>query len=129
MWLLVVVGIVAGASPAQSQAPRALSTSTTRPVMTETAKIEHLIRYVATLDGAVFVRNGTDYTPKDAAEHMRSKLQAAGRQITTAKQFIDLAASRSSLTGQEYRVRLKEGKTVTSQSLLSLELERMGSSR
>jgi hypothetical protein len=54
---------------------------------------------------AVFVRNGTEYSGTDAADHLRRKLKAAGENIRTAEEFIDLLATRSSASGEAYLVR------------------------
>ena len=46
----------------------------------EKKKIEFLISSVENLKGAKFIRNGSEYDGKEAAEHLRMKLQnACGR--------------------------------------------------
>ncbi len=54
---------------------------------------------------AVFVRNGTEYSGAEAADHLRRKLRAAGEKVRTAEEFIELLATRSSASGEAYRVR------------------------
>lgn len=54
---------------------------------------------------AVFIRNGTEYSGADAADHLRRKLRAAGEKVRTAEEFIELLATRSSASGEAYRVR------------------------
>jgi len=93
--------------------------------LTESEKIDRLIDYVATLDGATFVRNGREHTPAEAAEHMRTKRKAAGDRVKTADDFIAAVASRSSLSGEPYVVRTKDGEETTAQQLLTEELDRM----
>src|SRR5215217_4690839 len=61
----------------------------------ERQKIERLISSVQSLKDATFVRNGTEYDGKTAAEHVRTKWKAAGSKIKTARDFIRLAASKS----------------------------------
>lgn len=119
---IVALGVFALVAVAAAQRG---PTTSTQPALTETKKIEALIKYVATLEGAVFIRNGSNHTPANAAQHMRSKWDASRNQIRTARQFIEQAASKSSLTGEEYRVRLKDGRTVSSESLLTAELDRL----
>jgi len=79
----------------------------------EIEKIGHLIDTVARLDGAVFLRNGAEHSPGEAAEHLRRKFAASSDDVQTAEQFVASVASRSSLTGEEYRIRFSDGRTVT----------------
>ena len=44
----------------------------------EKKKIEFLISSVENLKGAKFIRNGSEYNGKEAAKHLRMKLQNAG---------------------------------------------------
>ena len=48
-----------------------------------------------------------------------------GEHVTTAQQFIDQIASKSSTTGQAYLVRYDDGKTVPVARFLGDELARM----
>jgi hypothetical protein len=69
---------------------------------------------VGQLKGAVFIRNGSEYDATKAAEHLRRKLDYAGKRIQTADQFIDKLATGSSMTGKPYRIRFKDGHSVES---------------
>lgn len=80
----------------------------------ERARIEALIRHVETLEGAVFIRNGSEHTCKEAAAHMRRKWEALGERVQTAEQFIEHAATKSSITGTPYKIRWKDGREVQS---------------
>ena len=93
--------------------------------LSEAQKVEHLIDHVAGLKGAVFLRNGGEHTPAEAAEHLRTKWQRARDQAPTARDFIEGAANRSSLSGEAYRIRLSDGRIVLSRDLLMAELERI----
>lgn len=92
------------------------------PQLTEAEKIERLIAAVVALDGAVFVRNGAEHTPAEAAEHLRQKLQAAGEANLTAREFIDRLASQSSLSGEPYTLRWPDGKTTTAREFFTAKL-------
>jgi len=72
----------------------------------ERVKIEALITHLETLDGARFVRNGSDYDSKTAAKFLRGKWQAQEKQIKTAPDFIAKAASSSATSGKPYLIRL-----------------------
>jgi hypothetical protein len=90
--------------------------------LSEQGKIEQLIEAVAKLDGATFIRNDTEHSAAEAAEHLRTKWEAARDQITTARQFIDEIASKSSLTGEPYQIRFADGKTVTASEFFNQRL-------
>lgn len=71
-------------------------------------EIDHLLNFVAT-SSCTFVRNGTEYPPDKARDHLASKYQFAGSKITTAEDFIKYLATESSMSGELYHV--KCGKT------------------
>src|SRR6187431_584322 len=82
--------------------------------MSESAKIEALISSVEQLQGAVFIRNGSEYDGHKAAEHLRRKLDYARSKVKTAEQFIDLLATGSSMSGKPYTIRFADGHSVES---------------
>jgi hypothetical protein len=59
----------------------------------------------------VFIRNGSEYTGKAAADHMRAKLKQAGDSVKTFDEFVDKVASKSSMSGKPYLVKFKDGST------------------
>jgi hypothetical protein len=77
----------------------------------EEKRIEHLLQTVEALKGAAFIRNGTEYDAKDAGKHLRLKLKLAGDRVKTAEDFIETCASRSSFSGDAYKIRLPDGTT------------------
>jgi len=79
---------------------------------TPAQQIEALIQAVARLEGASFLRNGTEHTPKEAADHLRLKWKNASGRVKTAADFIRLCASGSSLSGKPYVIRLQDGRKV-----------------
>jgi hypothetical protein len=93
--------------------------------LTEEQKIAHLIKYVAGLDGATFIRNGDSYAAKDAAEHLQMKRRKAGSRVTTAREFIDGLASESYISGKPYQIKMKDGKVYSSRDVLMKELSRI----
>ena len=92
---------------------------------TETQKIEALLEAVGHLEGAVFIRNGSEHTPAQAADHVRLKWRNASRRVKTAPDFIRYCASGSSLSGKPYQIRLKDGRTVLASDWFWTELKRM----
>lgn len=80
----------------------------------EQKKIDYLIASIQALEGATFIRNGSEYSAVKAAEHLRKKLHNAGDKIQTADQFIDELGTESSMSGEKYRIRLKDGRLLES---------------
>ena len=89
----------------------------------ETARIEHLLKTVESMVGASFIRSGSEYDPKAAAQHLRMKLDKAGERVQTAEDFIEGCATRSYLTGDMYKIRLPNGTTVESGKFLREKLQ------
>lgn len=97
--------------------------------LSEEQKIQHLIATVEAMQGAIFVRNGTEYSAKAAADHLRQKRRAAGGEIDSATEFIDRIASKSSLTGEAYSIRLATGEMIGSGEFLRDELAKLQTGR
>ncbi|MBP1773431.1 MAG: hypothetical protein H6P99_2594 [Holophagaceae bacterium] len=95
----------------------------------EAQKIETLIQAVANLQGAVFLRNGTEHTPQQAADHLRLKWKNAGGRVKTAPDFIRHCASGSSMSGRPYEILLKDGRTVLARDWFWTELKRLETTR
>jgi hypothetical protein len=93
----------------------------------EKRKIEFLISSIEKLNGAKFIRNGTEHDGKEAAEHLRMKLQNAGRNVQTADDFIRLCASKSYITGKPYLIRSSDGKTIKSEQFFREKLKECNS--
>ncbi|MGZ6238193.1 MAG: DUF5329 family protein [Syntrophales bacterium] len=89
----------------------------------EKKKIEFLISSVENLKGEKFIRNGTEHDGKEAAEHLRMKLQNAGGKVQTADDFIRLCASKSYVSGKPYLIRSSDGKTVKSEQYFQAKLK------
>lgn len=88
----------------------------------EQARIDFLLRSVETSQGLTFIRNGKAHDAQDAASHLRRKLDHAGERIQTAEQFIKQAASESSMTRRNYKVRLADGTTVDAAEYFAKQL-------
>jgi hypothetical protein len=71
----------------------------------ERERIDRLLAEVGASETLVFIRNGNEYTAQEAVEHLRLKLRRAGSQISTAEEFIDRLATRSSVSGKPYLIR------------------------
>ncbi len=76
------------------------------PTPAAKAEIEYLLSAVASSD-CRFYRNGTWYDAKSAAAHLRGKYEslAAKGLIGGTDDFIDRAATKSSLSGRDYAIK------------------------
>jgi hypothetical protein len=72
------------------------------------AEIDYLIRYVEN-SSVRFVRSGKEYSPKEAADHLRYKLAHSGGRVKTAEDFIVGIATKSYLSGRAYQIKLPDG--------------------
>ena len=74
--------------------------------------------------GCSFIRNGTGYSAAEARAHLDRKLRYLVNRsaVASAEQFIDRAASESSLSGQPYWVRCEGSLPVQSHTWLQGEL-------
>jgi hypothetical protein len=108
-------------------APAALAAAPAESAATpeENARIERLISAVENLKDATFVRNGTDYDGKAAADHMRRKWKIVAKDVKTARDFIRLVGTKSSQSDKPYVIRFKDGKEIESAKFLSEQLEKL----
>jgi hypothetical protein len=113
--LLILFAVVV--SPFRSHAEEQL--------LSEKAKIEALISYLETLQDATFVRNGSDYTSKNAAKFLRAKWSAHEEDAKTAAEFITKLASGSSSSGKPYTIRFKDGSSKNSGEVLTAQLKKL----
>ena len=113
----------AGAARGESGVPAA-EDKESKP-LGEEEKIKALIATVRGLKNATFIRNGAEHDCDAAADHMQRKWKAGRREIKTARDFIRLAGSKSSRSGEAYRIRFKDGKEVTSEAFLTKELDKL----
>ena len=84
--------------------------------------INYLLDYVAN-SHATFTRNGQTHTPSEAVDHIKAKYEHFKSEIKTPEDFIRLSASKSSLTGQPYRVRTADGKEMRLDAWLTAALK------
>ncbi|MBP5085268.1 DUF5329 domain-containing protein [Pseudomonas chlororaphis] len=113
-WLMAAgIGVLAVASSAQAQ---------TTPQAAQ--EIKGLLDFVEHSQ-CQFVRNGTEYPAPQARQHLEKKLNyLEGKDmVSSAEDFIDLAATKSSMSGKAYEVRCPAGSQPAS-NWLKAELQR-----
>jgi hypothetical protein len=88
-------------------------------------EIAHLLSYLES-SGCQFYRNGSWHDAGDARAHLEKKKDHLLNHslIGSAEDFIDRAATSSSVSGQAYRVRCAPAGPVASSTWLRAELER-----
>jgi hydrogenase maturation factor HypF (carbamoyltransferase family) len=99
--------------------PSALSARDAR----EQQRIDYLIQSLGALQGAFFIRNGTEYDASAAQSHLRQKLAYVGERVKTAENFIKYCASESSFTHKPYQIRFSDGKVVDTAVFFSGKLK------
>jgi Family of unknown function (DUF5329) len=88
----------------------------------EKQKIEAMIREVAELKDARFIRNGATYGATIAVLFLRGKWRANDGEIKSARDFIDKVASTSGASGKPYLIRFSDGHEISSRDFLLARL-------
>jgi hypothetical protein len=89
------------------------------------AEIEALIQVVRSLEGSVFIRNGSEHTPMEAADHLKLKWTKQSKKINTAEDFIALCATKSIMSGSAYTIRFADGREEESADFLKSALNQI----
>ena len=100
--ILILASFISNSLPGQAK----------KPTLTEKEKIEALISSIEHLKNAKFNRNGSLYDASAAATHLRMKWKKAGDKIKTVQDFIEQIASKSSITGLDYKIIFSDGKEI-----------------
>ena len=104
-----------------------LAAEATVQVRPEDTKIEALLVYVSSQTKVKFIRNGSEYDNATAVKFLRGKWDRQRGTVSSAKEFIDKIASRSSTSGKPYRIRLADGQEVDCAVFLSNRLAELES--
>lgn len=91
-------------------------------VIPEDRRIEALLTAVAAQKDAAFIRNGTTYDSATAVKFLRGKWSRQRTEIRTAEDFVVKIATKSSTTGQPYRLKFKDGREVDCADFLRTRL-------
>ena len=84
--------------------------------------IHYLLNYVTNSD-KIFIRNNQKYSGSEAAGHMQKKYAHYQDKIKTPEDFIELAATKSLISGKPYLVIVDNNKVLTAQWLLDVLTE------
>jgi hypothetical protein len=66
-------------------------------------EVESLLSAIGS-SGCQFIRNGKEYSAPDAEDHLRMKYKKGARYVSTAEDFINRIASKSSWSGKPYQI-------------------------
>ena len=61
--------------------------------------------------GLRFIRNGSEYSAAEGAQHLRDKLDKAGDRVKTTDDFITGIATTSFISGKPFLVKFADGHT------------------
>ena len=67
------------------------------------AEIDHLLQYIRS-SGCMFIRNGKEHDPKATVQHIMVKYNYFKKEIESAERFIELCASKSTVTHTSYKI-------------------------
>ena len=87
-----------------------------------TEEIQYLFDFIVKSE-CIFIRNNTEYSAREARDHMQRKYDYAKRWIGNTEQFISRIASKSSMSGKRYQVRC-QSELLYSDNWLKQELQR-----
>lgn len=85
----------------------------------EETRVDNLLIAVGEQEQLLFIRNGSEHHAAEAESHLRLKLSKTKNRLKTAEQFVDNVASKSSITGTPYQVKLPGQAPVDAQVYLT----------
>jgi len=91
-------------------------------------EVDHLLEFVKTCSCSI-ERNGTLHNGAEAYDHMKKKYEYFRDKIHSTEDFIDYAASKSTISGKSYLTHCNGGEPVTTREWLLAELERYRAGR
>jgi hypothetical protein len=124
---LLALSLTTCSYPPTATPTKSASAPTAPHTLTEKQKIEKLIQIVADMNGATFIRKGTPYDCKAAAQFMQGKWTWKSSEIHTARDFIRICSAGGSGEGTPYFIKLPNGTQLTSADFLTTQLNKLES--
>ena len=84
-------------------------------------EIEHLLNFIRN-SSCIIDRNGNTYAAVKAISHIEKKYAYFEDEIETTEDFIELSASKSTMSGKYYMVRCGDGEQIRTRDWLLQEL-------
>lgn len=102
------------------------TTNAESPTVNLAQEIESLIDFIRE-SPCIFIRNGTEYDGARAADHVQQKYEyyRDRNRIRSVEDFIDLAATKSALSGRPYQIRCPGQAAAPAADWLRAELPRI----
>lgn len=123
---ILFMGFFAIQTASAQNTPNAVATSkSTKSSLSESQKIEQLIIELRGIENATFIRNGSEHTPQEAADHLEAKWEKHSSKIRTAEDFIKHLATKSSTSGEKYMIRFSDGKQIPTADILYKKLHQL----
>ena len=110
---------------AQQGNGHATATTSASKTLSESEKITHLIESIRDMKGATFIRNGSEHSCQEAAEHLKAKWEKHGSKIKSAEDFILHLATKSSMSGETYKIRFPDGREEPTAEVLHQTLKQL----
>ena len=88
---------------------------------TQLTEVEHLLAFLENSD-CEMIRNGRSHSGEEAVKHVRRKYDYYRNDIASTEDFIELSASRSTMSGKPYKVHCPGQPPVNSRDWLLTEL-------
>ena len=85
-------------------------------------EIHHLLQFVEHTD-CLYERNGTLHSGKEAVEHIKNKYRYFKNEIDTTERFIELSATKSTMSGKFYWVRCPQSSKIKKSRLVAAGVE------
>ena len=86
------------------------------------AEVEHLLAFVENASCTI-IRNGKTHDSADAVSHIKKKYAYFKSKISSTEDFIELSATKSTLSGKYYMVSCGDGEQIKTRDWLLDELE------
>ena len=85
-------------------------------------EIDHLLTFIENTE-CQYERNGEMHSGTDSVEHIKKKYNYFKKEIDSAEKFIELSATKSTMSGQYYMVLCEDSQKIRSQEWLLQELK------
>ena len=85
-------------------------------------EIDHLLNFIRN-SSCIIDRNGKTYAAVKAISHIEKKYAYFEDEIETSEDFIELSASKSTMSGKYYMVRCGDGEQIRTREWLMQELK------
>ena len=86
-------------------------------------EVDHLLAFVKN-SGCIINRNGSEYLAEEGISHIEIKYDYFRDDINSTEEFIELSATKSTMSGDYYMVKCTGKKAIKTQDWLLTELKR-----